>query len=103
MAVPAALLEVAEDDEVTAVDGDDLPVAAAQRAVRPPAVFDEPGLADAHDLMAVDGQRAAAGTGEDPRRCGDSQPPRARAHGSGSNGVRTMRRSGTRESGSTAS
>src|SRR5215210_3560993 len=51
---PRAGDEVAEHDEVAAVDRHDLPVAAPQRARRPPAVLDEPRLAHADDLVAVD-------------------------------------------------
>jgi hypothetical protein len=52
--VPAALLELAEDHEVAAVDRDDLPVSTAQRTLGPPPVLDEPRLPDGHDLVAGD-------------------------------------------------
>src|SRR4051794_16170530 len=100
MPVPATLLEVAEDDEVAAVERDDLPVAAPQRAVRPPAVLDEPRLADGGHLVTVDRKRPAARAGLDRHGLRDSETPSAGAHGS--NGVSTTRRSGTRESGSTS-
>jgi hypothetical protein len=63
--VPTPLHQLAEDDKVAAIDGDDLPVAAAQRALGPPAVLDQPGLADGDDLVTVDQQRAAARSGVD--------------------------------------
>src|SRR4051812_33008100 len=78
--VPAALVELAEDDEVTAVDGDHFPVAPAQRAVGPPAVLDEPRLAHRDDLVAVDGQRPAARAGQDVRRARDGEAAGAGAH-----------------------
>ena len=58
-AAPPPALQVAVDDEVAAVVGDDLPVAAAQRRVRPPAVLDQPGLAHGLDRAAADADRAA--------------------------------------------
>src|SRR4051812_10807216 len=61
VAVPAALLELAEDDEGASVHGDDLPVAPAQRPVGPPPVLDEPRLTHRDDLVAVDRERAATG------------------------------------------
>ena len=101
MTEPASVPELAEDDEVASVDRDDLPVAAAQWPVRPPAVLDEPGLAHRDDLVAIDRLRAPAGSGDDVGRPWDREAAGARAHSS--NGVSTARRSGTRESGSTAS
>src|SRR4051812_16004018 len=78
--VPAALLELAEDDEVAAVDGDHLPVAPAERPVGPPAVLDEPRLAHRDDLVAVDGQRPAARAGQDVRGPRDGEAAGAGAH-----------------------
>src|SRR3954471_10519694 len=101
MAEPASVLELAEDDEVATVDRHDLPVAPAQGPVGPPAVLDEPRLADRHDLVTVDRLRPPARPGDDVDRPRDREAPGARAHSS--NGVSTARRSGTRESGSTAS
>src|SRR3954449_10180113 len=101
MAEPASVLELAEHDEVATVDRHDLPVAPAQRAVGPPAVLDEPRLADRDDLVTVDRLGPSARSGDDVDRLWDREPPGARAHSS--NGVSTARRSGTRESGSTAS
>jgi len=101
MTEPASVPELAEDDEVASVDRDDLPVAAAQWPVRPPAVLDEPGLAHRDHLVAIDRLRAPAGPGDDVGRPWDREAAGARAHSS--NGVSTARRSGTRESGSTAS
>src|SRR3954468_15325347 len=69
--VPAPARELAEDDEVAPVVGHDLPVAAAQRAVRPPAVPAEPGLAHSLDGPAADRLGPPAGAGADldgPRR-----------------------------------
>src|SRR5262245_10875904 len=59
--VPAASGAVVEDDDVAAVGRDDLPVATLQRLVGPPAVLDEPRLADRLDVAAADGERAAVG------------------------------------------
>src|SRR3954454_21708141 len=101
MPEPASVPELAEDDEGPAVDRDDLPVAATQRTVGPPAVLDEPRLAHGDDLVAVDRLRSAARPGDDVGRPRDGEATRAGAHSS--NGVSTARRSGTRESGSTAS
>src|SRR3954451_8930080 len=104
--VPAPARELAEDDEVAPVVGHDLPVAAAQRAVRPPAVLDEPRLAHSLDGPAGDRLGPPAGAGADldgPRR---GEAARAAARPSpiaphGSHGASVCRRSGTRESGST--
>ena len=101
MTEPASVPEFAEDDEVASVDRDDLPVAASQRPVRPPAVFDEPRFAHRDDLVAIDRLRAPAGSGDDVGRPWNRDAAGAGAHSS--NGVSTARRSGTRESGSTAS
>src|SRR3954447_2624834 len=51
MAEPASVRELAEHDEVAAVDRHDLPVAPAQGPVGPPAILDEPRLADRHDFV----------------------------------------------------
>src|SRR4051812_49943752 len=104
--VPAPARELAEEDEVAPVVGHALPVAAAQRAVRPPAVLDEPGLAHSLDGPAADRLGPPAGAGADfdgPRR---REAARAAARPSpvaphGSHGASVCRRSGTRESGST--
>src|SRR3954449_5832440 len=101
MAEPASVRELAEHDEVAAVDRHDLPVAPAQGPVGPPAILDEPRLADRHDLVTVDRLGPSARPGDDVDRPRDGEAPGARAHSS--NGVSTARRSGTRESGSTAS
>src|SRR5688500_16193442 len=97
---PPSGLDFPEDDEVAPVHGDDLPVATADRAVGPPTVLDEPGLAHRVHRAAVDDERAAALPR--PHASGQRfvQPSRAGAH---SNGASTARRSGTRESGSTSS
>jgi hypothetical protein len=65
VAIPAALGELAEDDEVAAVDGDDLPIAPADGSVGPPAILDEPRLADGDDLVVVDRLGTPAAAGED--------------------------------------
>ena len=57
---PPPALQVAVDDEVAPVGGDDLPVAAAQRLRRPPAVLDEPRLAHGLDRPAADRLRPPA-------------------------------------------
>src|SRR5919197_5770798 len=101
VAIPPSVRELAEDDQVAAVDGDDLPVAPAQRPVRPPAVLDQPRFADRDDLVAVDGLGPPTRTGDDVGRSRYGEAPGPGAHSS--NGVSTARRSGTRESGSTAS
>jgi hypothetical protein len=70
MPEPAAAHEVAERDEVAAVGGDHLPVAAAKGHVRPPAVLDQPRLADGLDGAAVDRLRPAVGGGAHPDTLG---------------------------------
>src|SRR3954454_8460800 len=104
--VPAPARQLAEDDEVAPVVGHDLPVAAAQRAVRPPAVLDEPGLAHSLDDPAADrlGPPAGAGAYLDGPRLGEAARAAARRRPiapHGSHGASVCRRSGTRESGST--
>ena len=89
---PAALHEVAVDDEVAPLGGDHLPVAAAHRRRRPPAVLDQPGLAHGLDLAAVDrlrpalgaprARRAARGLGEPLHGSQGSAPGGARARAS---------------------
>src|SRR3954470_22108725 len=78
--VPAALDQLAEDDEVPAIDGDDLPVAPAQRPVGPPAILDEPRLAHGHDLVLVAGERPSPGAGEDGGGARDAETTGAGAH-----------------------
>src|SRR5947207_4383874 len=106
---PPPALEVVEYHEVAAVGGDDLPIAAAQRATGPPAVLHQPGLPDRIDLVPGHGERAPLGAGADrgPARGGETA---RRVHGSRSrgrpfrapsNGASSARRSGTRESSST--
>src|SRR5215210_1629179 len=63
--VPTPPQEIAEDDEVAPVARDDLPVATAQRPLRPPAVLDEPRLAHGLDDPAPDRLGPAAGPGAD--------------------------------------
>src|SRR3954471_6672607 len=81
--VPAPARELAEDDEVASVVGHDLPVAAAQRALRPPAVLDEPGLAHRLDRSPADRLGPAAGPGPDldGTRCGEAARAAARTGG----------------------
>src|SRR4051812_30084887 len=92
---PAALDEVAERDQVASVGGHHLPVAPTQGPVRPPAVLDQPRLADRLDRVAVDRLRVTV--------LGrlDRYGHRLREALHGSQGVSARRRSGTRESGST--
>src|SRR4051794_12637121 len=97
---PAAALAVVEDHDIAPVGRDDLPVAAPQRLVGPPAILDQPRLADRLDVAAADGERAALGVGSHGDALRNRQAARA---GHPSNGARTARRSGTRESGSTIS
>src|SRR5918912_1962480 len=87
MAEPASVIELAQHDEVAAVDRHHLPVATAQRAVGPPAVLDEPRLADRDDLVAVDGLRPPAPPGDDvdPPRGGEGAG--AGAHSSNGGGT----------------
>src|SRR5262249_10217591 len=101
MTEPASVPELAEHDEVAPVDRDHLPVATPQRPVGPPAVLDEPRLADGDDLVTVDRLRPPARARDDVGSFRDGEATGARAHSS--NGASTARRSGTRESGSTAS
>src|SRR4051812_3692767 len=100
MRVPAAAIEVAEDDQRSSVGGDDLPVAASQRRLRPPAILDQPGLAYGFDIAAVHAQRTPAPARAHARGCRLVQPL-GPAHVS--HGASTSRRSGTRDSGSTSS
>src|ERR1700750_2088865 len=93
--VPLLRTEVAEDDEVAPVVGHHLPVAGAERPVRPPAVLDEPGLADGLHRAAADGLRPPALARADLHGLRRRQPPY------GSHGASVCLRSGTRESGST--
>ena len=104
--------ELAEDDEVAPVGGHDLPVAAAQRALRPPAVLHEPGLAHRLDGAPADLLRPPALPARGPptlRGVARRRGPRLRRGGvgarrsspHGSHGASVCRRSGTRESGST--
>src|SRR5919204_6384502 len=81
VAIPAALGELAKDHEVAPVDGDHLPVAAATRRVGPPAILDEPRLANRDDLMVIDRLRAPAGAGEDGGGARDAEAAGAGAHG----------------------
>src|SRR5437588_364492 len=53
-------IQVAEDDDVAPACRDELPVAAPQRPLGPPAVLDEPRLANLDDLSPVDLDRGAA-------------------------------------------
>src|SRR4051812_50084521 len=101
MAVPAPVRELAEHHEIPPVDRDDLPVAPSQRPLGPPAVLDEPRLADRDDLVAIDGLRAPTGPDGDVGGLWDGEPAGPRAHSS--NGVSTARRSGTREARAAAS
>jgi hypothetical protein len=57
-----------EDDLVTAAERDDLPVAPPQRLLGPPAVLDQPGLANRIDLATVDDLGTAIGGGADRDR-----------------------------------
>ena len=59
LAPPPPAPQVVEHDLVSPAGRDDLPVAPAQRPIRPPAILDQPGLADGVDLATVDRQRAA--------------------------------------------
>ena len=56
-----------EDDEVAPGFADELPVAPAQRLLGPPAILDQPRLADLGDDVPVDPQRPALGVGLDAR------------------------------------
>ena len=53
--VPPPRQQIAEDHEVAPVGGDHLPVAAAQRRIRPPAILHQPRLAHGVHHAAVDG------------------------------------------------
>jgi hypothetical protein len=57
-----------EDDLVTTAERDDLPVAPPQRLLSPPAVLDQPGLANRIDLATVDDLGTAIGGGADRDR-----------------------------------
>src|SRR5438309_6424607 len=95
---PALALEVAEYDAYCSVGGDQLQVAAAKRASRPPAVLDQPLLAHRLDRRAPDRLGVAGGVDADICR---SRAIDARRHSG--KGVSTIRRSGMRDPGSTSS
>src|SRR3954449_3877263 len=112
--VPGLRAEVAEDDEVAPVVGHDLPVAAPQRAVRPPAVLHEPGLPDRLDSLPAHPLRPPLLPGVDLHLARRGEPARAARlwhrggaqRGSfswrhGSHGASVCLLSGTLESGST--
>src|SRR4051812_49585466 len=94
MAEPAPVRELAEHDEIPPVDGDHLPVAPAQRPLGPPAILDEPRLADGDNLVAVDGLPAPAGSRDHLGGLRDGEPAGSGAHSP--NGVGTPPRSGPR-------
>src|SRR5215216_6653734 len=97
---PSPFAQIMEDDEIAAAGRDDLPVAAPDWPTVPPAVFHEPRLAHGIDKTALDRAWSAVDCiSLDPRSARLRQPVIA-AH---SNGVSTTRRSGTRDSASTAS
>jgi hypothetical protein len=54
-----------EDDLVATAGRDDLPIAAAKRAIRPPAVLDQPGLAHRLDSATVHHLRLTSLAGAD--------------------------------------
>jgi hypothetical protein len=54
-----------EDDLVTTAFCDEFPISTAERALRPPAIFDKPRLAHAVNNATVDGDRAAIVAGAD--------------------------------------
>src|SRR3954470_8573359 len=102
--VPGLREEVAEHDEVAPVVGHDLPVAAPQRALRPPAVLHEPGLPDRLDSLPAHPLRPPFLSGLHRHLARRGEPARAAAlryAGHGSHGARVCRLSGTLESGST--
>src|SRR5215470_11085270 len=82
MTEPASVPELAEHDEVAPVDRDHLPVATPQRPVGPPAVLDEPRLADGDDLVTVDRLRPPARAGDDVGSLRDGEATGAGAHSS---------------------
>src|SRR6202012_4761816 len=99
-AEPAPAAGVAEDGQRATVGERQLEIVAAQRPRRPPAVLDQPLLADGLDRRRPDR----------PRGPGAPGAPRARArlvhaagpdHQSSGKGVSRSRRSGTREAEST--
>jgi hypothetical protein len=53
---PPSAVQIVEHDVVAARGGDDLPVAAAQGTIGPPAILDKPGLPDGLDVPGVDDQ-----------------------------------------------
>src|SRR5947199_4554266 len=62
--------QVVEHDLIASARGDDLPVAPAQRAVGPPAILHQPGLAYRVHLATVDelGNAVMGGSHGDPAR-----------------------------------
>jgi len=105
---PPPAHEVVKDDFVAPARGDDLPVAPAQGPLGPPPILDEPGLPDAIDVAGIDTHGAPVLPRADGDPAGDGEATRP-AHPSlarvtipyPSNGARTVRRSGKRDSGST--
>jgi hypothetical protein len=70
---PSTADEVAEDHLIAPTDGDDLPVMAAEGAVRPPAILDQPGFAYGLDSAAADDVRRAIVGGRDGDATGERQ------------------------------
>jgi hypothetical protein len=61
-----------EDDHVASARGDELPVASPKRAVGPPAILDQPRLADGVDRSVAHLEGATVGSGEDLSTTRDS-------------------------------
>src|ERR1700739_259387 len=81
--VPAPTDQVVVDDDVPPFDTDDLPVAATQRLLCPPAILHQPRLAHDLDGLAVDHQGLPL----------MSVPAIPRAHADGPGAVQDTRRS----------
>src|SRR5215212_9570594 len=77
---PAARVRLAEDDDVAAVLEHKLEVAAPNRLLGPPAVLDQPLLADRLDCQSADSLRRAIGVDLDRNRPGlvDATGPHVR-------------------------
>src|SRR5204863_4102567 len=98
----ASRRRLAEYDHVAAVGEHELEVAAAERLRRPPAILDQPLLAHRFDGHRLDGARNVAGAGLDLHRARPVDRAPAAHIPSSPYGVRSVRRSGTRESDSTS-
>src|SRR5437588_392817 len=74
---PPPALQIVEDNLVTSAGGDELPISPSQRTIGPPAVLDQPRLADSVDGSAVDDQRVTFIAGADGDAAGNGKATRS--------------------------